>query len=77
VVDQHLPAGGADFAVLVAAIRAALKDVPPRNGYSVADLCSRWRIGADKVNGFIRRLGDHEKSDGWGDLPQPSRRPQP
>src|SRR5688572_22621567 len=28
---------------------------PPRNGYSVAELCARWKIGADKVNAFIRR----------------------
>lgn len=24
-------------------------------GYSVADLCLRWKVGADKVHGFIRR----------------------
>lgn len=24
-------------------------------GYSVADLCRRWRVGADKVRGFIAR----------------------
>jgi hypothetical protein len=24
-------------------------------GYSVADLCRRWKVGADKVHGFIRR----------------------
>jgi hypothetical protein len=23
--------------------------------YSVADLCRRWKIGADKVRGFLRR----------------------
>src|SRR5215213_2439813 len=50
-----LGADRAEFALFVAAVREALKDVPPRNGYSVADLCTRWKIGADKVNGFIRR----------------------
>jgi hypothetical protein len=25
------------------------------DGYSVADLCRRWRIGADKVRAFLRR----------------------
>jgi hypothetical protein len=24
-------------------------------GYSVSDLCRRWRIGADKVRAFLRR----------------------
>jgi hypothetical protein len=24
-------------------------------GFSVADLCARWRIGADKIHGFLRR----------------------
>ena len=24
-------------------------------GFSVADLCRRWKIGADKVHGFLRR----------------------
>jgi hypothetical protein len=24
-------------------------------GFSVADLCRRWKIGPDKVHGFIRR----------------------
>jgi hypothetical protein len=24
-------------------------------GYSVADLCRRWKVGADKVRGFLRR----------------------
>jgi hypothetical protein len=24
-------------------------------GFSVADLCHRWKVGADKVHGFIRR----------------------
>ena len=24
-------------------------------GYTVAALCRRWRVGADKVRGFIRR----------------------
>lgn len=26
-----------------------------RQGYSVADLCVRWRIGADKVRAFLRK----------------------
>lgn len=25
------------------------------DGYNVADLCRRWKIGADKVRGFLRR----------------------
>jgi hypothetical protein len=24
-------------------------------GYSVADLCKRWKVGSDKVLGFLRR----------------------
>ncbi len=24
-------------------------------GYSVADLCARWKVGQDKIHGFIRR----------------------
>jgi hypothetical protein len=24
-------------------------------GFTVADLCLRWRIGADKIRGFLRR----------------------
>jgi hypothetical protein len=27
----------------------------PLSGYSVADLCRRWKIGADKIRGFLRR----------------------
>jgi hypothetical protein len=27
----------------------------PAPGYSVADLCSRWRVGPDKIHGFLRR----------------------
>jgi hypothetical protein len=53
--ERARPSGREDFESLVAAIREALKDVPPRNGYSVADLCARWKIGADKINGFINR----------------------
>jgi hypothetical protein len=26
---------------------------PP--GYSVADLCQRWKVGADKIRAFLRR----------------------
>jgi hypothetical protein len=25
------------------------------SGYSVADLCRRWRVGADKIRTFLRR----------------------
>jgi hypothetical protein len=25
------------------------------HGFTVADLCRRWRIGPDKIHGFIRR----------------------
>ena len=27
----------------------------PTTGYTVADLAKRWRIGRDKVRGFLRR----------------------
>jgi hypothetical protein len=27
----------------------------PLQGYSVADLCRRWKVGADKIHGFLRR----------------------
>jgi hypothetical protein len=47
--------GRDDFQALVAAIREALRDVPPREGYSVADLCARWKVGPTKVLGFIDR----------------------
>src|SRR5262249_6323808 len=26
-----------------------------QDGFSVADLCRRWRVGADKIHGFLRR----------------------
>ena len=26
-----------------------------RQGYSVADLCRRWKVGPDKIHGFLRR----------------------
>jgi hypothetical protein len=26
-----------------------------RRGFSVADICLRWKVGADKVHGFLRR----------------------
>jgi hypothetical protein len=29
--------------------------VPNPAGYSVADLCRRWKVGADKIHGFLRR----------------------
>jgi hypothetical protein len=29
-------------------------DRPPA-GYSVADLCRRWKIGGDKIRAFLRR----------------------
>jgi hypothetical protein len=25
------------------------------HGYSVADLCRRWKVGPDKIHGFLRR----------------------
>jgi hypothetical protein len=27
----------------------------PAAGYSVADLCRRWKVGPDKIHGFLRR----------------------
>jgi hypothetical protein len=34
-----------------------LRDRPDagQGGFSVADLCRRWKVGADKVHGFLRR----------------------
>jgi hypothetical protein len=34
--------------------RAGVSDVP-QGGYTVADLCRRWKVGADKIRGFLRR----------------------
>jgi hypothetical protein len=51
----EVPASGADFAALIAAIRETLAAASLREGYSVADLCARWKVGPDKVLGFIRR----------------------
>lgn len=31
-----------------------LANLPSVAGYTVADLCERWRVGADKVHRFIR-----------------------
>lgn len=28
---------------------------PPLHGFSVADLCRRWKVGADKIRAFLRR----------------------
>src|SRR5262245_43820359 len=41
-------------AVAIAADQPA-NDVECRTGFSVADLCLRWKVGAYKVHGFIRR----------------------
>jgi hypothetical protein len=49
------PAGGADFRELIDAIKESLAASSLREGYSVADLCVRWKVGPDKVLGFIRR----------------------
>jgi hypothetical protein len=38
----------------VSSTEALSADTPTR-GYTVASLCKRWRIGADKVRTFIRR----------------------
>jgi hypothetical protein len=32
-----------------------VSDSLPAHGYTVADLCRRWRVGADKVRAFLRR----------------------
>jgi hypothetical protein len=34
-----------------------LRDRPEAGlrGYSVADLCQRWKVGSDKIHGFISR----------------------
>jgi hypothetical protein len=53
--DEARNRGRDDFEALVTALREALKDVTPRNGYSVSDLCVRWKIGPSKVLGFIDR----------------------
>lgn len=49
------PAGGADFAALIAAIKETLAASSLREGYSIADLCARWKCGPTKVLGFIDR----------------------
>jgi hypothetical protein len=33
----------------------ALRDAEPLRGFSVAELCRRWKVGADKVRGWIDR----------------------
>jgi hypothetical protein len=37
----------------------ALRDRPeagrPASGFTVADLCRRWKVGADKISAFLRR----------------------
>jgi hypothetical protein len=44
----------ANFADLIAAIREVL--VPSRSpGFTVADVAKRYRVGEDKVRGWIRR----------------------
>ena len=30
-------------------------DDAPRSGYSVADLCRRWKVGSDKIRRFLLR----------------------
>lgn len=47
--------GDADFATLIAAIREVMAAAQLREGYSVADLCARWKCGREKVLGFIHR----------------------
>ena len=37
-----------------AATTEALRD-RPEAGFTVADLCRRWRVGPDKIHGFLRR----------------------
>jgi hypothetical protein len=32
-----------------------MKDDIAQEGYRVADLCRRWKVGADKIRGFLRR----------------------
>ena len=32
-----------------------MTDTAATAGFSVADLCRRWKIGADKIRGFLRR----------------------
>ncbi len=27
----------------------------PARGFTVADLCRRWKVGADKIHGFLRK----------------------
>jgi Helix-turn-helix domain len=31
------------------------RDEAPAAGFSVADLCRRWKVGPDKVHGWLRR----------------------
>jgi hypothetical protein len=32
-----------------------MADAPRQAGFSIADLCRRWKVGADKIRGFLRR----------------------
>lgn len=45
----------ANFGELIAAIREVMTAAHHRDGFSVADLCARWRVGPDKVLMWIRR----------------------
>jgi hypothetical protein len=38
---------------MISEVRVA--DELPRHGYTVAALCHRWKVGADKVRALIRR----------------------
>jgi hypothetical protein len=36
-------------------LQADAAEREPVCGFTVADLCKRWRVGPDKVHGFLRR----------------------
>jgi hypothetical protein len=38
-----------------AEVRPDQPDAGAAHGFSVADLCRRWKVGADKVRAFLRR----------------------
>lgn len=46
-----LPPPNAD----AAEIRGGSSEAGAPQGFSVADLCLRWKIGADKIRSFLRR----------------------
>jgi hypothetical protein len=49
LLSQSLPSADA------ADVRPDRSEADATCGFSVADLCRRWKIGAEKIRGFLRR----------------------